>query len=56
MGETADIGNATVFLFSDAANYITGQVFVVDGGAVHLSTLGNSHAYPESVLNPKPRL
>ncbi|KIJ33031.1 hypothetical protein M422DRAFT_76509 [Sphaerobolus stellatus SS14] len=54
MGETQDIGNTTIFLFSDAANYITGQVFVVDGGSMHTGVLG--HGYPESVLNPKPRL
>ncbi len=32
MGEPADIANAVVFLASDKANYITGQVLVVDGG------------------------
>jgi len=56
LGETADIGNTTVFLFSDAANYITGQVFVVDGGAEHMAATLGGHLYPENVLNPKPRL
>lgn len=32
MGEPADIANAVVFLASDKAAYITGQVLVVDGG------------------------
>jgi 3-oxoacyl-[acyl-carrier protein] reductase len=31
-GETADIAQATAFLCSEEANYITGQVFTVDGG------------------------
>lgn len=32
LGEPADIANAIVFLASDAAAWITGQVFPVDGG------------------------
>ena len=32
-GQTADIGNAAVFLSSEAARYITGVVLPVDGGA-----------------------
>jgi 3-oxoacyl-[acyl-carrier protein] reductase len=31
-GEAADIANATAFLCSEEAGYITGQVFAVDGG------------------------
>jgi 2,4-dienoyl-CoA reductase [(3E)-enoyl-CoA-producing], peroxisomal len=45
-----DIANATVFLFSDAASYITGQVCVVDGGWEHLRT--SNLPYPEAVLDP----
>jgi len=30
-GHVIDIGNATVYLFSDAASWVTGQIFVVDG-------------------------
>lgn len=33
-GETVDVANAVLFLVSDAARYITGQVIVVDGGMV----------------------
>jgi len=32
MGSPADIANAVVFLASDAAGYITGEVLAVDGG------------------------
>lgn len=31
-GEAADVANLTAFLCSEEANYITGQVFTVDGG------------------------
>ncbi len=34
MGNVQDIANATGFLASNAADYITGQVLVVDGGLV----------------------
>ena len=32
LGETDDIANAALFLGSDAASFITGQVITVDGG------------------------
>ena len=32
LGETGDISNAALFLASDAASFITGQVITVDGG------------------------
>ena len=60
-GHVKDIANATVFLFSDAASYITGQVLPVDGGFEHLR--GVNIPYPQAVLDPasvshmiKPRL
>ncbi len=33
-GKPADIGNAAVYLCSDAARYVTGVLLPVDGGAV----------------------
>jgi NAD(P)-dependent dehydrogenase (short-subunit alcohol dehydrogenase family) len=33
-GEVSDIANAAVFLLSDAASYVTGQVINVDGGVL----------------------
>lgn len=51
LGDKRDIANATVFLFSDAASFITGQVIPVDGGAEHLRT--TQLPYPQSVLEPQ---
>jgi len=49
-GDSRDIANATVFLFSDAASFISGQVLVVDGACEHLRAF--TLPYPESVLDP----
>ena len=51
MGRISDIENATVFLFSDAAAYITGQALAVDGGTMHFSH--SKLPYPMSVMNPE---
>ncbi|KAI9452131.1 2,4-dienoyl-CoA reductase [Lactarius psammicola] len=60
-GESRDVANAAVFLFSDAASFISGQVLVVDGACEHVR--GLMLPYPQSVLDPastnhmiKPRL
>jgi 3-oxoacyl-[acyl-carrier protein] reductase len=34
LGQPEDVANVALFLASDAANYITGQVINVDGGMV----------------------
>ncbi|KAF8961178.1 2,4-dienoyl-CoA reductase [Flammula alnicola] len=51
LGVVGDIGNATIFLFSDAAAYITGQVLPVDGGSMHLQA--SLLPYPQAVMDPK---
>ncbi|PPQ90702.1 hypothetical protein CVT25_005010 [Psilocybe cyanescens] len=51
MGVVGDIGNATVFLFSDAAAFITGQALAVDGGALHMQS--TFLPYPQSVIDPR---
>ena len=50
--EPQDIADATLFLLSDKASYITGQTLIVDGGAT-LGSAGDS--LPEFVTNPKIR-
>lgn len=50
LGLTQDIAEATVYLFSDAASYVTGTVQVVDGAAWHMGTsMGNT--YPVQIIN-----
>lgn len=50
LGMPADIANAMLFLASEAANYITGQTVVVDGG----STLPESPVQLEAYYNAPP--
>ena len=50
LGDVRDVANAAVFLFSDAAAFVTGQVLAVDGGSEHLRTL--QLPYPDCVLDP----
>jgi peroxisomal 2,4-dienoyl-CoA reductase len=40
MGRLEDVGNATLFLVSEAASFITGNVIVVDGGGWFASKRG----------------
>ncbi|EPQ61314.1 NAD P-binding protein [Gloeophyllum trabeum ATCC 11539] len=49
-GDVKDIANATIFLFSDAASFISGQVIAVDGASEHLRP--TQLPYPQSVLDP----
>jgi peroxisomal 2,4-dienoyl-CoA reductase len=62
-GHVKDVANATVFLFSDAASNITGQVLPIDGGFEHVRSVTDLVPYPQAVLDPtsiarmiKPRL
>jgi len=48
-GQVKDIEQATVFLCSEGANWITGVVLIVDGGAMLTSPI--MVRYPEDVLN-----
>jgi 2,4-dienoyl-CoA reductase [(3E)-enoyl-CoA-producing], peroxisomal len=51
-GLTKEINDATVFLFSDAANYVTGDKLVVDGGAWHVGHgPGGDFEYPDFILS-----
>lgn len=59
LGTTWDVANATCFLFSDAANYITGTQLVVDGGFWHMGYNAINAPSVEKMielLNDKPRL
>lgn len=49
MGSTRDIAEATVYLFSPAASYVTGTVHVVDGGAWHIGQLNGGDLYPVEI-------
>ncbi|TKY86393.1 hypothetical protein EX895_004542 [Sporisorium graminicola] len=51
MGKKSDIAAAAVFLFSDAATYVTGTQMVVDGGTWHVQ--GPMLPYPTTSLDPK---
>lgn len=54
LGSVKDIADATVYLFSDAANYVSGEVLVVDGGAWRTSGIGAGKAgfqYPDFLLS-----
>lgn len=52
-GLIKEIADATVFLFSDTGNYITGDNLVVDGGAWRTSggTPGGDFVYPDFILS-----
>jgi 2,4-dienoyl-CoA reductase [(3E)-enoyl-CoA-producing], peroxisomal len=50
-GSTTEVADSTVFLFSDAASYITGTVVVVDGGNWHIGNMAPNGMYPDLVIN-----
>lgn len=49
-GTTRDIAEATVYLFSPAASYVTGTIQVVDGGFWHLGNFMGD-LYPLVIIN-----
>lgn len=59
VGRTKDIANATIFLFSPAAEWITGTVMVVDGGFWQMGNFNTLEMYPDVLkqkLLEKPKL
>lgn len=51
LGTKQDIAEATIFLFSPAGSYITGDIIAVDGGMWHTGTLfANSDMYPKQII------
>lgn len=52
VGSTEDIANGTVFLFSEAAKWVTGIVLVIDGGFWQMGNFNAAELYPE-VLKKK---
>ena len=50
-GSVKDIANAGVYLFSEAAGFVSGVVLVVDGATEHIRPM--PLPYPEAVLDPK---
>jgi 2,4-dienoyl-CoA reductase [(3E)-enoyl-CoA-producing], peroxisomal len=51
-GTVKEIADATVWLFSDAANFVNGETVVVDGGAWRTSNVGSGSGfqYPDFLL------
>ena len=52
-GRVKEIADATVYLFSDAGNYVNGSTLVVDGGAwrTHGGQPGDGFQYPDFLLS-----
>ncbi|KAH9866526.1 hypothetical protein J1614_008216 [Plenodomus biglobosus] len=50
-GTVKEIADATVYLFSDAGNYVNGETLVVDGGAWHTAGFAGGFEYPEFLLS-----
>ncbi|KAK6376122.1 peroxisomal 2 4-dienoyl-CoA reductase sps19 [Exophiala oligosperma] len=53
LGHVKDIADATIYLFSDAGNYVNGETLVVDGGAWHTAAANTAEdfAYPDFLLS-----
>ncbi|CAN3374653.1 hypothetical protein DIURU_000049 [Diutina rugosa] len=49
-GTTKDIAESTVYLFSPAADYVTGTIQIVDGGIWHIGGFTNAF-YPQAIIS-----
>ncbi|KAK2783641.1 hypothetical protein FQN53_009093 [Emmonsiellopsis sp. PD_33] len=52
-GSVKEIADATIYVFSDAGNYVNGSTVVVDGGAwrMHSANPGSGFRYPDFLLS-----
>lgn len=52
-GKVKEIADATVYLFSDAGNYVSADNLVVDGGAWRIGAVnpGSDFKYPDFLLS-----
>jgi len=51
-GTVKEIADGTVYLFSDAGNFVNGEVLVIDGGDWRSpSGMGNTTTYPDYLLD-----
>ena len=55
LGTIKDIADATVYLFSEAGQYVNGHALVVDGGSWRIMSAGNGQTgtYPSMFLDSK---
>lgn len=49
LGSKQDIADATVYLFSPAGGFVTGDILVVDGGSWHIGQGAGNASYPVSL-------
>jgi len=50
-GSVKEIADATIYLFSDAGNFVNGETLVVDGGAWHTAGFAGGFEYPDFLLS-----
>jgi peroxisomal 2,4-dienoyl-CoA reductase len=52
-GSVKEIADGTVYLFSDAGNYVNGEVLVIDGGSWRAPSamMGGLRQYPDYLLD-----
>lgn len=49
-GRVEDIAQATIYLFSSAAEYVTGTVQIVDGAVWHTGVFSTKNEYPVNII------